>query len=180
MSLKPVRKIREQAGALVAELPIAMWVLFLGLAIPLADLATIGLRSTFVVAAAHDAAHAAARCKSFQTDVDTSHPSAQTTAQSVASNVLTSFKFSSNYTVTTQIVVTNISTGKVTRQTTPLLAPADTNSAVYDIEVVVSAQVDPLVTYSSSMFGKVPGLSAPMTMSCGSREFAEFPQGLNQ
>ncbi len=165
----------------MAELPVALWVLFVVLTLPLIDLATIGIRTTFLVAAAHDAAHAAARAKSFSVAVDANDPSAQEAASAAAAEDLRSFTEITTGAITTNIVITDISTGNTTRQATPLKNPADINTNTYSVEVVVSAKVDPLINFSAGgLLPVVPGLSAPMTIVCAAQEFSEYPQGLNQ
>ena len=157
-----------------------MWMLFLVFTIPLIDLATISLRTTFLVTATHDAAHMAARAKSFQTAYDANDPSAQQSAQNQVAQDLTKFPQIKTTSVLTNLVITNITTSATVRQKTPLAQPADTSSNTYTIEVVVTAQVNPLITFNSSLFGNIPGLSAPVTVACAAQEFAEYPQGLTQ
>lgn len=164
----------------MAELPLAMWILFVVLTIPLIDLATISLRSTFLVTAARDAAHEAARSKSFAVPVDASNPSAQQAAQNQITSDLTHFGGIKVTSTVINIVSTNINTQNTIRQTTPLAAPADINTNTYTIEVLVTAQISPLITYNGFLFGQVPGLSAPVTVQYGAQEFSEYPQGLNQ
>ncbi len=163
----------------MAELPLAMWILFVVLTIPMIDLATTSLRATFLVAATRDAAHWASRAETFQVPLGT-NPSAQTAAPAQVANTVNSFTGVKVTNVTTNLISTNITTGKVTRQSTPLAQPADTNTNTYAIEVIVTAKVDPLIKFNTGLFNNMPGLSAPTTVTCTAQEFAEYPQGLNQ
>ena len=171
---------RTERGTMMAELPLAIWMLFVVLLIPMIDMATVAMRTTFLISAVHDAAHAAARSKSFLVPVDGSDPSAQQNAQSQITQDLQSFGGVKVTSTTVNIVTTNISSDSTSRQSTPLAAPADISVNTYSIEVQVSAQVSPFITYNSMFFGSIPCLSAPVTVQCAAQEFSEYPQGLNQ
>lgn len=164
----------------MAELPLAIWVLFIAITMPLIDLATISLRSTFLVAAAHEAAHAASRAKSFRTPVDGNSPSAENMAASTVAESAGKFSEVSVSSVVTSIVITNIATETTESQTTPLTQPADTNNNTYTIRVVVTGRVNPLFTFNNSLFGHIPGLTGPITLSSAAEVLCEYPQGLNQ
>jgi len=83
--------------------------------------------------------------------------------------------------ITTSLVVTNITTDATTWQTTPLLQAADINSNTYSIEVAVTATVSPFISFNAGgLLPAVPGLSAPITVTCRDEVFSEYPQGLNQ
>ncbi|MBX9685582.1 MAG: hypothetical protein K2X27_02700, partial [Candidatus Obscuribacterales bacterium] len=60
------------------------------------------------------------------------------------------------------------------------LAVVNTKDYLYQIEVTVNGTVEPLVTLSDSIFGKVPGLTIPMPITASYRQFSEHPQGLAQ
>lgn len=164
----------------MAELPMAMWALLVMITIPMIDLATVALRSTCLVTAAHEAAHNAARAKSFLTPVSASDDSATTAAQNTVTQVLQRFSGIRSTSVVTNLVITDTATLQTTRRTTPLNAPADIVDNTYSLEVVVTAQVSPLIMYNGRMLGSIPGLSAPVTVTCAAQEFSEYPAGLNQ
>lgn len=164
----------------MAELPLAIWVLFIAITMPMIDLATISLRSTFLVAAAHEAAHAASRTKTFKVPIDENTPSAQALATTTVTDAMKRFSEVKATSTVTSMVVTSISDGSTTRRTTPLTQPADINNNTYTIEVVVTGEVNPLFTFNNSLFGHLPGLTGPITISCAAEELSEYPQGLNQ
>jgi hypothetical protein len=164
----------------MAELPLAIWVLFIAITMPMVDLATISLRSTFLVAAAHEAAHAAARAKTFKVSIDESTPSAESLALDTVTSSLQRFSEVKATSTVTRIVTTNIADGTTARRTAPLTQPADTDSNTYSIEVVVTGQVNPLFTFNNALFGQLPGLTGPITISCAAEQLSEYPQGLNQ
>ena len=163
---------------MLAEFPVAIWLLLVFLTIPMIDLATIALRSTFMINAVHEAAHHAARAKSFQTPVDQSEQSAQQSAQNVISQYFQDFTGIAVQSVTLNIVTVSISNGTITRQNSPLAQQPDTNSNTYSLEVAVSATVDPLLT--CPWMPAVPGLASPIPVTYATQEFSEFPQGLTQ
>lgn len=165
---------------MMAELPLTMWFLFILITLPMINLAIVSLRSTFILAAAHDAAHAASRCKTFKTALNGSTPSATEAATQKVTDVVSHFTGVKVSTVVTKIVVTNVDSSATTRSTDPLKTTPDTNSNTYSTEVIVTGTVDPLLYYQGDHFGSVPGLSAPITMSCAAQEFCEYPQGLTQ
>lgn len=150
------------------------------LTFPMLNLATVGLRSTFFLCASREAAHIAAHSKTFQNSISSSEPSAQVAAQNTAQTIQNGFSGISLSSVQTSIVAVNINTQQVTDYTAPLSSPPDTNTNVYNIKVKVTGTVKPLIQYNGTLFGSVPGLTAPMSLSAQSQEFCENPQGLTQ
>ncbi len=83
--------------------------------------------------------------------------------------------------ITTQIAICPLAGTTVTRQTTALSKPADTTVNNYNIEVLITGQINPLIQLpSKSILGTIPGLTAPIMTSARSSVYAENPQGLNQ
>jgi hypothetical protein len=153
--------------------------LFMLITIPLLDFATVALRATFVASAAKDAVHAAARAQTFSTDLGTSL-SARNLAFNQARTSVLAFGGLSFINATTSIVVTNTTTQTSTKQSVKLAAPADIGTYTYNLESRVTADISPLITYSSNFFGRVPGLTVPYTLTASAQEFCEYPQGLDQ
>ncbi len=174
-----MKSVRSNKGTLLAELPLAMWIMFVVITIPMIDLATITLRTTFLVTAAHHAASAAARSTYFQTN-NGSSLSAKQAAQTQATYDLQRFGMSLTTPVTTNIVTTTVGTNQTTRTSAPLITPPDSTNNTYSIEVIVTSQVNPLIPFNLRYFGTVPGLTAPMTITCAAQEFSENPQGLTK
>jgi hypothetical protein len=170
---------RTQTGSLVEIGPV-MWFLLFFLTFPLLNLSTIGLRYTFFLDASRQAAAAASIGKSFLTDNSSTDLSATNLAQSRATVVSSSFKGVKLISVRTNLLITNLATNTVTRQNVPLSAPADTNNYFYQIEVVTTADVDPLLTYTAKYFGTVPALTGPARFVIASQSVCENPEGMNQ
>lgn len=165
----------------MADAPLALWVVFICLTIPLIDLATVSLRSTLLVMVSREAANAAARCKTFKTSLGPDEPSSCDAASNRAYEIASKFSEIRVSDVKTYIVVTNIDSGSSTRQSSRLSQPADTAENLYLVEVEVSGQTSPLIPFSGGgLFGNVPGLTAPVSLTVASRQYHEYPQGLNQ
>lgn len=169
---------KRNRGSSIIELPFALWIVLLGLVMPLIILATIGMRYTFLLNAAKEAVHAAAQAKSFQQD----YPPdlcAQTVAQKTAKMCCQGFSGVTLNTVTTSIVITPVS-GTPSTQTTKLAAPASEDGNVYQIQVQLDGAISPLVSLPGGVFGlSVPGLTQPYPITTFAKEMSENPQGLD-
>lgn len=170
---------RDMNGSLLEIGPV-LWFLLLLLTFPLLNLSTVALRYTFLMTAGREAAQAASVAKTFITDATATDKSAVNAAQSTANTVAATFKGVHLRSVQTNIVVTNVATGLVTRQSTPLAVPADTTTNFYQLEVVATADVDPLVFYTGRFFGSVPALTAPARFVIATQQVCENPNGMNQ
>jgi len=171
-------QIRRQTGSFLLEGPLALWILFVILLFPLVNLCTIGIRSTFLWCATHDATIYAARAMSFQTSVN-GQPTAADLAELEAVRTATAFSGVHITNVQTQIVITDNQSFAQTVQSTPLATPADTSDFSYQIQVAVTGNVDPFMPYVLGWFGSVPGLTKSYQVTFVDRQFCETPQGLS-
>jgi hypothetical protein len=144
------------------------------------DLATVLLRYTFLVSAARDGVHAAARCKTFLTNASASENSAVHAAPLAVQATASSFSEVQVNTVNTHILVTNITSHQVADYAIPLKQPADTGANIYELETILQGQVNPLINMDTGYFPGIPGLTAPIPVTVAAREYCENPQGLNQ
>jgi hypothetical protein len=174
-----MRRNRNQSGQSIAEVPAALYVLFVLLAFPMIDLAAVGLRYTFCTLAVDEAAGEAAMCKTFMVDSSKTDPSAQTAAQQTINRVLSKFNGLTKIDFKLRLVTTRIDNGMTTRQETPLAKPADTNTNVYVVEPELVADVQPLVTMPFFNLN-IPGITGPLRADVTARKYCENPQGLNQ
>ncbi len=172
---------RRQNGGSIAELPVAIFILFLILLMPLIDLATIALRTSFVHSAAHNACASAARALTFQANGEKGELSAVNIAKRDAlatkANGLAGVNFTAND-VQIAIVGTPIKVGKAPIRTSSPLSEVEAKSYLYQVEVSVNGSVEPLVTLSPNLFGQVPGLTMPFPVQATYRQFSEHPSGL--
>lgn len=166
---------RNRKGSTIADTPITLWLLFLGLTLPLMDLASITMRYTFLLAAARDGAFAASR--------ESTYTLADAAAKAKIAATASSFTGITVTSVITNVVTTNIATKTVTARTPSKLgAPANPNTNLYQIESVVSGTIQPFINMggSAAVLPNVPGVTAPVQTTCACREYFENPQGLNQ
>lgn len=171
---------RSKRGSFIVEGPVALFLFLFFFVFPFMDLATITLRTTFLYAAAHNAAWEAARAHTYQTSLD-GKPSSIQLASVTAQRVAESFNGIAIKSVKTSIITTDIKTLNQSRQPTLLKAPADSSLNSYQVEVSVNADVSPLILYSGgSSFTNIPGLTEPINLTFTDRQYCENPQGLNK
>lgn len=174
------RRLRRLSGTTMAEMPVALWLIIL-MCFPMLMLATTTLRYGFFWNACREAAQRASACQTFLVDTPQGQ-SACTTADFWVNKAVGSF---SGITVVgapnVYILQTNVATQTQTKNPnrTPLAVAADTNTYIYDIQVELNGQVDPLIPFIS-MMGSVPGLTGPFPVTVRSQYSCEIPQGLNQ
>jgi hypothetical protein len=172
---------RKSTGNAIADMPGVLWVLFVLVLYPLIDLATVGLRYTFMLTTSREAAMSASRASTFFADASASSKSARNSASAMANSTSARFNGLKVTGTTTNLLVTNLNTNTVTRYTTPIPANSiDTVDNLYSYEVTVNGTVMPLVCYVGPVFGNIPGLTGPMTVAITSQKMCENTQGLNQ
>lgn len=171
---------RPQHGNTLAEFAPTILLLFCIFTFPLIAFGTLGVRYCFLLNAARLAAQAASQSKSFMANTSTTQLSAVNIAKQVATQSVAGFNGITLTTITTQIAICPLTGSGVTRQATALAKPADTNTYNYNIEVLLTGSISPLVTMPKSLFGTVPGLTGPFVTNAKCSVFCEFPQGLNQ
>ncbi|MBX9724681.1 MAG: hypothetical protein K2X81_24970, partial [Candidatus Obscuribacterales bacterium] len=145
---------------------------------PMLALATITLRSTLFNIMVQDMAHAAAKGSTFATTTVDGPSCKDLAASSLAAHEKAMPGIVPGAT-TIAIVTTPINGSSSVRTTSSLALPADSSKNVYQIEVQLSAKIQPLFAMNTNVFS-IPGLTSPMIVSCASREMAENPQGLNR
>ena len=171
-SLKPI-KARRKSG--VVELPFVLWIFFIGLAFPLINLMTIGLRLTFLYTATHTACLRACRGQTFIVPVE-GKPSCKMLAEQAVQDVTNKFTGIHVAQITTQILTTNIDSTSQSRTVSPLTKPADVSKNTYQIEVVLACSADPFLPMPLPV--QIAGLSAPLHVTLSDRQYCESPDGL--
>ncbi len=174
---------RATAGNSVVELPICLSLLFLMFFLPLTNLTMIGMRAFAVFSAARSAASVAGRSFSFAENSAQDKPSAKHVAPGAAILAAQACpagaRLKHNQVKVFLIAIPIKPGGASIKQDYPLVV-VDTDNYVYQIEVSVSAEVEPLVRLNSNVFGEVPGLTRPFWVQASCREFAEHPSGLSR
>lgn len=169
-----LRRRRSRKGSTMADTPVTLWLLFLGLTFPLMDLASITMRYTFLLAAARDGAFAGSR--------EQTYTLADAALKAKIAQTASSFTGITVNSVTTNVVTTNLATKAVARQPNKLAAPANPSTNLYQIEAQVQGTIQPFINMGGvgGILPNVPGITAPVTTSVTCREYFENPQGLNQ
>jgi hypothetical protein len=166
----------------MAEMPAALWLLIL-MAFPLIIVATSSLRFGFFWNACREAAMQAAKCQTFQNNSSVGISSVNA-ATAWANQAAGSFNgISITPPVNVYIMSTNVITGVTTKNAvnTALPAAADTANNIYDIQVELNGQIQPLVPVPmAGIAGPIPGLTGPFPVVVRSQYTSEVPQGLNQ
>ncbi|HEY9714456.1 MAG TPA: hypothetical protein V6C72_13375 [Chroococcales cyanobacterium] len=171
---------KRETGSAFLDIPFALWILILGIFMPLICFATIGLRYTFFMNAANQAAHAASHAKSFEQDFPP-NMSSQTIAREIAQKACQAFAGIKLNSVTTYIVITPVAAGSSpSQQASKLSTPADEENNLYQIQVRLSGEINPFIPLPTGVFGyKIPGLTNPYPVDLFAKEPSENTQGLN-
>lgn len=172
----------------MVELPLALWIIIVCLALPLMMLATLAIRWGFFWNAARESAQNAAKCQTFLADDPSAGLiSSVNTARFWATRSAQAFTGITLGPIPGQgcqvfILMTDL-TGTTSNRPadTPLGSAADPINNVYTIQVQLSGSFDPLLPMPGGIFGVgVPGLTAPAPVAVLSTAGAEVPQGLNR
>jgi hypothetical protein len=171
------KRERNRTGYSITELPLALLILFVFGAFPLMALSLTALRMAFVNLTCNEAVRAAAGTQTFSL--------AQTAAKTTVANLSQAFTG----------LVYNFqggSNGSLTIYQTPLSpngppdpqpyngGPIQTSQYLYQYQLSMPTQIQPILQYSGGLFGNVPGWSAPIQMNVTASAYCENPQGLNQ
>lgn len=169
--------MRSSRGSAIAELPAMLWFLFCLLIFPMIDIAAIGLRMAALSYITHTSCVLAARAPSFETRLNRYEPAMQV-ASDEANSLLSRFSGIRIKSIKTRILATNVNTKRITFYEHAMRQPANTSDFTYQIDVTIEASVDPLVTLPYLPVD-IAGVTGPMEVKFGDRQFAECPQGLN-
>lgn len=170
---------RKAKGSSLAELPLALWLIFGLMMMPMLSMATLTLRSALMNVTVQNAAQAAAKAKTFATGTS-EKPSAMQIAEETIRNSVATFPGLRVTSINCAIVTTAIAPGSLPVRSGKLTTPADSSRFVYQIETVAQGQIEPLFKISPGLFGNVPGVTAPLVVSYVARQMAENPQGLDK
>jgi hypothetical protein len=173
---------RQPHGSFIAENTAVIVVLLLALTFPLINMATSAYRYNMVCGAAKAGAHAGATASTFLAATSVG-PAASASIPAVVHNYLDSAQGVSHVAIQYRINQAKISDQTVTNNPwqTPLAQPADPDNYMYTVEVVVDADVSPIVTMAiSNIVPNVPGVTGPSHQTVSAQEVVETISGLNQ
>lgn len=170
---------RIRRGNFIAEMPPVLLILFFLFVFPLINLGTVALRYALLITACRDGAHVAATSYTFQAS-SPGKPSALEATPLAVNSLAARFSGINITNIDVDILTTNIFSQAVTRSANKLPDPANTQSNIYSLETIVTANLDPLIQYDAPFVVSIPGLTKPWTTEVRAREYAENAQGLNQ
>ncbi|HEY9871621.1 MAG TPA: hypothetical protein V6D08_20865 [Candidatus Obscuribacterales bacterium] len=181
------RYARKSRGAYMAELPVVLWLLLICVAFPLLILATVTVRISLLGAVAKDAAHAASKAETFESPGESGTTPALTLAKDTAASAASKLTGVTLVgTPETRIVVIDTSDPSkapdVKSPNTKLQEsdPIDTTRYLYQIQVAVTGEIEPLIKFNLPVFGDIPGLTQPIKTTQVGIEYFEHPQGLKK
>lgn len=171
--------MRKRHGNFIAEMPPVLLILFFLFIFPLINLGTVALRYALLITACRDGAHAAATAYTFEAS-SAGKPSALEATPVVVNGFANRYSGITITNIDVDILTTNIFTQAVTRSANKLTDPANTQSNLYSLETIVTADLQPLIRYDAPFVVAIPGLTKAWTTVVRAREFAENAQGLDQ
>lgn len=171
-------RIRTRIGSIAAEHAAALVVLLLCFMYPLCNLATMCYRYSLLVQAVHNGAHAASTAKTFS--AGSSSEAVMDVVPLTVNNFLKSVKGLKNPVISIRLVSTKLLDQATTRlaQSTKLGEPAK-ESEIYSVELTVSADIEPMLSFQGGLVPHVPGMTAPIKASVTARELLESANGMN-
>ena len=173
------RAPKRKATGSVVEFTAIVPVFALFILIPMMDLGTVSLRTTFITVAARDAVHKAIKARSFEADLNGS-PSAKTMAGDIAKARAESFGGVRVKQVITRIVTVAMNDSADVQKfehSLPASPEPNPRTTVYQLEVEVQGEIEPLLR-SGGVFSEIPGLSKPLPFTSIAREIFEDPSAL--
>jgi len=171
---------KKRSGYLLTEVAPALWLAFIIFTVPMTTFGTLGMRYALLTSAVHSAACLGSRCQTFLVNTSPTSLSAVNMATQTAQNAAKTWSGITITQVNTYIAICPVSGGAVTRQSTALTSPANSSTNAYNFEVVLQAQLQPLITDKNYWLVNIPGLTGPLTTSARSDFFFENTQGLTQ
>lgn len=168
---------REAIGSSMLEIPVGLMMVMVVLFIPLVSLASITLRSTIVSAVMRDAAHHAAKARTFLRPIQ-GEQSATEAAQSALRSSLASFPGITLTNVDVDIIACAPTTQERFEEKLP--APADSTRFVYLLDVNATVQIAPLIQGDERLLGPIPGITVPMTVPVSASQISEHTEGLHE
>jgi hypothetical protein len=172
----------------MAEAPAAIWIVFVGIGLPLIILASLALRFGLFWEAAKQAAQVSCQAQTFQANPafpanalsasNSAYITANNTIQAVGGCSLNQVNVYIGSTPMNSLTTTWLNAGAPNQPISPSLIDTDQN--VYSIKVVLVGQVNPLITFNLPYFGNIPGITQPLPASVAEERVFENPMGLSQ
>lgn len=181
---RPLINDYRTAGSVLAEMPVALWILFVGIGLPLIVAITIALRYGLFWQAARQAAQACCQTQTFYAPPTATATSAVQAANTAANNTVNAFGGCSLNEVDVYIGQTpfnSLNTTWSSNPNTPLQASQiDTDQNIYSVKVVLIGEVQPLVTLNVPYLGSIPGLTQSCPATVAEERVFEHASGLSE
>jgi hypothetical protein len=171
--LRSAKGKRKLSGYSIIEMPLAMWLIFIGLLFPLAVVGSLGYRATLLYYGSEQACRKAAKAATF-TDAQAKASSAMTTFLGAFTGIdVTSNKVG--------ILRKPLTAGAPTYYSAKLAAgTVDTSKDIFFVVIDIDANLAPLVQCGNWMGIDIPGLSSPYTLRIRQQAYFENPTGLTE
>ncbi|HEY9712438.1 MAG TPA: hypothetical protein V6C72_03150 [Chroococcales cyanobacterium] len=181
------RQTKRRRGNTIAEMPLGMLLIFLGIGFPMLLGCAIGYKVMLVYYAIRDACTHGAKCGSWSDRLNpVTNQNTLGVPNEVAFVINKDLGFYKNVVSTspTPIITCTIwqqpiggGAGSTVSNTT--LSNADETKFNYSLQVQYDCQIEPFLYKGwNGWMGKVPGLSAPFPMSVRYQTYCENPKGL--
>lgn len=183
---------RLNSGTTMAEMPLALWILILGIAFPLIIMIMMTVKFGFFWNAARDACKQAVQAQTFSGAPPQGGLSAIDTAENVATSAASMFSGitllpgADGRMAQVRILKTDLISGTTTtlalnQRLTGGDAPPDPDQFYYAVQVVLEGQIEPFMNHPGvDLSGApVPGLTVPFRVSVSSQFPFENIQGLD-
>ncbi len=175
-------RTRRSQGTSIAELAGILLVLFIFFAFPLMNLCALGLRSSLLISSAKEASIRASKSLTYSvapSGVAGNNVPAIQVAQETVKSYLANFSGVKATSVQVGIITVNNSNGIKSGPVYSALPTTDTTFGnTYYLDVVVTGQAEPLVSYIGGLLGPIPGLTSPIQLVCHGQRVFENPKGL--
>lgn len=180
-------KKRRVVGTSIAEAPLALWIIILGMAFPLLIIVMTSVKYGFFWNAARDACKQACQAQTFEAAPPNGGQSAMATAISVANAGAASFSGITITSTDVYIIRTDLVTGIDEKITPPNVklsgsgySPPDIDKYYYAIQVELNGTVEPFIQHPGGIGGlDIPGLTSSFPVKVTSQQPFENIQGLD-
>ena len=158
-------------GQTVCELPLLLWLTFVGIGLPLCGLVSLAFRSALLTCMVNDCCVHASRAMSFS--------DAQTTVKQRLSIGCANFSGIQLCDCSVTVVAKRLDNGFEQESSSPISpASIDTESTKYFLKLQVDGKISPLLPPGQNVL-QIPGLTCPYGVRISRQLYVENPLGLS-
>lgn len=165
---------RRLTGYSMAEMPVALWIIFVMFLFPLLIMVSLGYRAFILYYGVNSATQRAAKSPTFS--------DAQTNSAATLTACIKDFSGISAKPPVESIQIKPLSGAAASFSKTKLASGSiDTSKNLYFVVTEVDADLDPLVQFNGGWMGlNVPGLTQPYSLHYRMEAYCENPNGLTK